>query len=57
MKQLLTIILGLILTTSVFSQEKEVRIYKYNFSSDDNEQVKIVCEVGDVICHIVLTNN
>ena len=57
MKQLLTIILGLILTTSFFSQVKEVLIYKYNFSSDDNEQVKIVCEVGDVICHIVLTNN
>ena len=57
MKQLLTIILGLILTTSVFSQEKEVRIYKYNFSSEDDEQVKIVCEVEDGICHIVVTNN
>ena len=57
MKQLLTIIIGLILTTSVFSQEKEVRIYKYNFSSEDDEQVKIVCEVEDGICHIVVTNN
>ena len=57
MKQLLTIIFGLFLTTSVFAQEKEVRIYKYNFSSDDNEQVKIVCEVEDGICHIVVTNN
>jgi C-terminal processing protease CtpA/Prc len=57
MKQLLTIILGLILTTSVFAQEKEVRIYKYNFSSDDNEQVKIVCEVEDGICRIVVKDN
>ncbi len=57
MKQLLIILLGLFLTTSVFAQEKEVHAYKYKYTSDDDEQLKIVCEVEDGVCHIVLTED
>jgi len=57
MRKMIPILLGLFLTTSVFAQEEEVNTYTYKYTSDDNDQVKITCEVEDGIYHIVLTED
>ncbi|MFQ6607867.1 MAG: S1C family serine protease [Fidelibacterota bacterium] len=56
MKRLLIILLGLLFTTSLLAEEKEDRVDKYTLSTDD-DHLKIVCEVEDGICHIVLNKD
>ncbi|MEE9166668.1 MAG: PDZ domain-containing protein [Candidatus Neomarinimicrobiota bacterium] len=57
MKPLITLFLSFLFMTGLLGQDKEILVYKYGDSRDDEKEVRVTSEIEDGLCTLVIVKD